>query len=208
VRPPDGEPAAPTSRPAAGGRDPAHDHSAPRRWLSAAERADAALYAAIARTPTPEIDRAMRGISQAANYSRLWLGASALLAVAGGRDGRRAAVDGLCAIAVTATVVNVVVKPVARRARPDREGQNVPLGRQVRMPLSSSLPSGHSGSAFAFATAVAATQPRAAWPLRVLAALVAYSRVHTGVHYPGDVLIGSLLGAALARVTLRLRHRA
>jgi len=33
-------------------------------------------------------------------------------------------------------------------------------------------------------------------PLRLLAALVAYSRVHTGVHYPGDVVVGALIGGA------------
>jgi undecaprenyl-diphosphatase len=32
----------------------------------------------------------------------------------------------------------------------------------------------------------------------VLAAGVAYSRVHTGVHYPGDVVLGAILGAATA----------
>ena len=35
----------------------------------------------------------------------------------------------------------------------------------------------------------------------MLAALVAYSRVHTGVHYPGDVLAGALLGAMIADIT-------
>jgi hypothetical protein len=35
----------------------------------------------------------------------------------------------------------------------------------------------------------------------MVAALVAYSRVHTGVHYPGDVLAGALIGTALAQVT-------
>ena len=43
--------------------------------------------------------------------------------------------------------------------------------------------------------------PAAAVPLRALAALVAYSRVHTGVHYPGDVLAGALIGTALAQLT-------
>jgi undecaprenyl-diphosphatase len=44
--------------------------------------------------------------------------------------------------------------------------------------------------------------PAAAVPLRALAALVAYSRVHTGVHYPGDVIVGSLIGGALAQATV------
>ena len=69
------------------------------------------------------------------------------------------------------------------------------------MPSSRSFPSGHSAAAFAFATGVGAVSATAAVPLRALAALVAYSRVHTGVHYPADVLAGALTGTALAQLT-------
>jgi len=31
-----------------------------------------------------------------------------------------------------------------------------------------------------------------------VAAAVAYSRVHTGVHYPGDVIVGSVMVASTA----------
>ena len=65
------------------------------------------------------------------------------------------------------------------------------------MPTSSSFPSGHSASGFAFATAVGRELPLLSLPLRGLAAAVAYSRVHTGVHYPGDAIAGSLLGGAI-----------
>ena len=77
----------------------------------------------------------------------------------------------------------------------------MPTERHVPMPRSRSLPSGHSAAAFAFATGVGSVLPREAVGLRALAALVAYSRVHTGVHYPGDVIVGSLLGGALAQAT-------
>ena len=69
------------------------------------------------------------------------------------------------------------------------------------MPASTSFPSGHSASGFAFASAVAGTLPIAAVPLRGLAAAVAYSRVHTGVHYPGDVVVGSLIGVTIGEAT-------
>jgi membrane-associated phospholipid phosphatase len=98
-------------------------------------------------------------------------------------------------------VVNLVVKPLGGRRRPDPVAREVPAARQVRMPRSTSFPSGHSASAFAFATGVGRVLPREAVALRGLAALVAYSRVHTGVHYPGDVLAGSLMGSALAQLT-------
>ena len=38
--------------------------------------------------------------------------------------------------------------------------------------------------------------------------MVAYSRVHTGVHYPGDVVVGSVLGAGLAQVVASRGMRA
>jgi undecaprenyl-diphosphatase len=103
---------------------------------------------------------------------------------------------------VTSAVVNLIVKPLSRRRRPDRAAQSVPFARHVPMPISSSFPSGHSAAAFAFATGVGHVLPSAAVPLRALAALVAYSRVHTGVHYPGDVIVGSLIGGALAQATV------
>jgi membrane-associated phospholipid phosphatase len=83
----------------------------------------------------------------------------------------------------------------------------VPTGRMVKMPDSTSFPSGHSASAFAFATAVGDELPLAWLPLHAVAAAVTYSRVHTGVHYPGDVLVGSLMGTGAA-VAVRYTGRA
>jgi len=181
--------------------DPAAPSSDPARWLQDAERVDVALYAAIAQTPTPTLDRAMARLSHAADYSRLSLASAAVLAVIGGRPGRRAAAMGLASVGVAAGVTNLAVKPLGRRRRPDRAVEEVPVARHVRMPSSTSFPSGHSAAAFAFATGVGQVLPAAAIPLRGLAALVAYSRVHTGVHYPGDVVVGGLMGTTLAQVT-------
>ncbi len=174
---------------------------APRRWLGELEHVDAALYAALASTSTPALDKSMAKLSDAANYSRLSIASAALLALTGGPRGRRAAMFGLASVTVTATVVNLAIKPLSRRGRPDRAGERVPVDRHVRMPLSTSFPSGHSAAAFAFATGVGHIMPGAAIPMRALAALVAYSRVHTGVHYPADVVAGSLMGAAFAQLT-------
>ncbi len=178
-----------------------------RRVLDDGERVDAALYAAIAGTSTPTLDRAMSRLSNAANYSRLSIASAAALALTGGAKGRRAAAYGLASVAVTATVANLALKPVSRRRRPDRLAEHVPVDRHVRMPVSTSFPSGHSAAAFAFATGVGNVMPQVAVPLRVLAALVAYSRVHTGVHYPGDVVAGALIGTALAQITTHALDR-
>lgn len=176
-------------------------------WMDDLRAVDAALYEAIARTPTPALDRAMARLSRAADYSRLSIASAALLAAFGGRRGRRAAGRGLACVAATATVVNVGMKPLGRRRRPDRDARGVPEVRHVRMPVSTSFPSGHSAAAFAFATGVGHVDPQAAIPLRGLAALVAYSRVHTGVHYPGDVVAGALAGTLLAQATTHALDR-
>ena len=166
-----------------------------------------AVYAAIAVTPTPAMDVALRRLSRAANYSRLWLGCSALLAAFGGKRGRRAAENGLASVALTSAVVNLVLKPLGNRRRPDRHVYDVPVTRQVAMPGSTSWPSGHAASAFAYATGVGAAWPEAGVPLSVVASLVAYSRVHTGVHYPSDSIAGTVSGVALAPLAVAALRR-
>jgi len=182
-----------------------------RAWREEAGKLDVAAYAAIAATPTPAMDAGLRQLSRAADHSRLWIGSAALLAVAGGQRGRAAAVNGLASIPLASAVVNLVLKPLGDRRRPDRHTLAVPLARQVTMPRSTSWPSGHAASAFAFATGVGAAWPGAGVPLSVVASLVGYSRVHTGVHYPSDVIAGTVSGVALAPVAVaavrRLRRR-
>jgi undecaprenyl-diphosphatase len=146
----------------------------------------------------------MARLSNVANYSRLWLGCAAVMAAIGGRRGRRAASLGVASIGLSSVISNVVVKPLLARARPQRDAALVPSNRWVRMPMSSSLPSGHSASAFAFATAVGAELPALSLPLLVVASAVAYSRVHTGVHYPADTVAGSVIGASTAQIVRRI----
>ncbi len=189
-------------RGAEGAPTPSHArHTSDRRgWPREIEALDVAVYAAIAATPTPTLDRVFTTISRAADHAKLWTAIAAGLALAGGRQGRRAAVDGMASIALTSTVVNGMLKPLGRRRRPDRAAHAVPLARQVAMPVTTSFPSGHAASAFAFATGVTRELPTVGIPMHGAAAVVAYSRVHTGVHYPLDVIAGAVVGGALSPV--------
>jgi diacylglycerol kinase family enzyme/membrane-associated phospholipid phosphatase len=165
-------------------------------------RADLALFRAAARSELPGIGPALPPLSRAANHSKLWLTIAAGSAVLGGRFGRRAALRGVLAIGATSALINLPAKYLAGRRRPDLD--LVPeVRRLARVPASTSFPSGHAASAFAFATAFGLEQRRARLPLLALAGTVAYSRVYTGVHYPGDVLVGAAIGSAVARATTR-----
>jgi len=159
---------------------------------------DDAVYRAVAATPSPTLDRDLARLSRAADRSVLWMGIAVGLAVAGGASGRRAAAAGVASVAVTSALANAGLKHLHGRPRPDAVAAGIGSGRAVRMPRSASFPSGHAASAFAFATAAGAELPVLALPLRCLAAAVAYSRVHGGAHYPGDVIGGAVLGGAIA----------
>jgi undecaprenyl-diphosphatase len=174
--------------------------------LHQAGTVDRAVYATIARVPTPALDVAMRRLSTSANRSLIWLGVAAGLSLTG-PSGRRAAARGLLAVGVTSAAVNLAVKPLSSRGRPDRADAGVPGERHVSMPSSTSFPSGHSASAFAFATAVSRDNPWLAIAIQFLAGGVAYSRVHTGVHYPGDTIAGALIGAGTGQAVSSLYDR-
>ncbi|MCZ4558988.1 diacylglycerol kinase family enzyme/membrane-associated phospholipid phosphatase [Rhodococcus sp. PvR044] len=146
-------------------------------------------------------DRGLRALSRAADHGVLWFGISAALFAIGGRP-RRAAVRGLLSLGGASALTNAVLKPILPRRRP-------PVGwvaehRQARrVPTSSSFPSGHSASAAAYVTGVALESPATAALLAPVAAAVAYSRVHIGVHWPSDVVVGAAVGGGIALSTRR-----
>lgn len=174
---------------------------------SRADAADAALYAAIASTPRARaLDATLSRLSNTADHSKISLTLAALLALRSGAP-RRGAIRGLAAIGLTSAIANLLGKNLVRRRRPDWDATGVPLRRRVRMPSSTAFPSGHSASAAAFAVGVASQVPAAALPLGALAVAVGYSRVHTGVHYPGDVVGGFALGVAGAAAVIVVDRR-
>ena len=108
----------------------------------------------------------------------------------------------LVAVDLAAAGLSLVLRQWIGRARPPLVYPEPPP--LVPTPHTGSFPSGHSATAFACATVIAWASPRLAVPAFVLAALVAWSRVYVGVHWPLDVIGGSALGVLVSIALLKL----
>ena len=168
----------------------------------------------------PWLDKPMATLS---SWDAWWpvavIGALCLL-IFGGFRGRAALVCIALAIGLTDGLVVQVVKKSVERPRPNqvldgvriidlakakprllalskpvKEKYSEPSIRPVR---GRSFPSGHAANNFALATVLALFFRRWGWLYFVVAALVAYSRIYVGSHYPSDVVVGAVLAAGLS----------
>ncbi len=165
--------------------------------FKAVHRLDLDVFRRVALRRSPRAEVVLPRLSRAADHSKLWLGIAGVLWLSRSRTARRAALRGVGSLAGASLLVNGPVKWIARRQRPVID--DVPEVRRLRrLPRSGSFPSGHSASAFAFATALSIEKPVLAAGIVPLASMVAASRVYVGVHYPSDVIAGSVLGSLIA----------
>jgi undecaprenyl-diphosphatase len=138
-------------------------------------------------------------LSYAGRLGLLWAAIALVLCVLY----RRWGLLGLTIIAVALADWSAMgIKALVDRPRPPlRYAEPDPL---VRTPHDASFPSGHAATSFAAATIMSFAFPRLAPFLFVLAALVAWSRVYVGVHYPLDIIGGAVLGVLVAIALRRL----
>lgn len=92
--------------------------------------------------------------------------------------------------ALLALGMNQVISHVWFRERPYI---NNPVNRLLPVFTNASFPSDHTAGAFSIAGSLFGHTPGSR-AMMVLAALIAFSRVYAGVHYPSDILGGVLTG--------------
>lgn len=168
--------------------------------LSALNSADVWLLQKINRSWTaPSLDAVMPvltdlhrvpwfiyGVAPAALALWLWKGRRGALKIL---------VVAALAVAASDLAAHRVVKPWAARLRPERAGVAV----NVRAPANGTygFPSNHAANAAAAASVLSVAYPGGTFAFAAIAAVVAYSRVYVGAHYPGDVIGGAILGVLI-----------
>jgi len=145
------------------------------------------------------LDLFFAALSYAGAFGFVWLGIA--LGISGFSWSRPWLWARVGAAILVAESVSGALKIWADRDRPPLANpEPEPL---VDLPATDSFPSGHATVSFACATVLALAVPRLRAPLYALAALIAFSRVYVGVHYPFDVLAGAVLGVGIA-IALRM----
>ncbi len=107
----------------------------------------------------------------------------------------------LFSLALNALFCNVLLKPMVDRTRPYDLYGYTPLIPPVGDP---SFPSGHTSASFAAATALYAINKKWGIAAYLFAAVMGFSRLYLGVHFPTDVLAGAVLGIAAAKIVIRI----
>ncbi len=146
----------------------------------------------------PVFDAVMPFITNKLSWLPVWIAAIVFLLWKGGKEGRVALIALLLTVAVTDLFTNQLLKPLIHRMRPCAALEGVHL--LVKCIHSPSMPSSHASNFFAVATVFSFYLKKYRWVFWSLAALVAYSRVAVGVHYPGDVLAGAAVGWACGQL--------
>ena len=143
----------------------------------------------------PVLTPILKVITTLGNGGAIWIALAILLLIIP----KTRKVGFMTALSLIGTLVinNMLLKNLVNRTRPYEVIEG--LTYLVRTPTDSSFPSGHSACAFAVACIMFRRLPKKyGVPALVLAILIALSRLYVGVHYPSDVLFGTISGIAIS----------
>jgi undecaprenyl-diphosphatase len=173
----------------------AHDVPPPHD-LTPVERFDQAVDRAFDRLRgTEPADRIFYAITELGDFGLIWLLLGTSRAALSERQLPNAVRIGTV-LPIESVLVNGVIKSLFKRERPVVEAERP---YKLRVPLTTSFPSGHSSSA-AVAAVLLSQNSRIKPVWWVLAGLVASSRVYVRIHHASDVVGGLAVGLVIGTV--------
>lgn len=159
------------------------------------------LLNAIQTIHTPALDNIMCGITRLGNGGVFWLSLGLLLLLKPSKV--RAGLILFIAIGLEVLLCNGLLKHLFCRVRPC--DVNTAIQLLIARPKDYSFPSGHTAVSFAAVAAFYFSGEKLLWKLALIpAALIAFSRMYLYVHYPTDILGGTLLGCLCGYMAYRL----
>ncbi|MFQ5574183.1 MAG: phosphatase PAP2 family protein [Terriglobia bacterium] len=161
---------------------------------------DSSLFRLINGLHSDPLDKVFLAVSYPAEGGVAWVALCVLLLLFGRGNARTLGVMAFLAMIVADMLIGNLVGQLVPRTRPylalDGAHQLGPAWR------SNSFPSTHAVLSFAGAYMIGQLGRRLLVGLFVWAALIGFSRIYLGMHYPGDVVGGALIGVASARIVL------
>jgi undecaprenyl-diphosphatase len=123
-----------------------------------------------------------------------------------GKRTRRIGLACAAAMILNLIATNIALKNIIQRIRPYEVINSLNILIEAQHDFS--FPSGHTACSFAAAWALWKTAPRSySVPALILAALISFSRLYVGVHFPTDILGGLIVGILCAEVAFRAVYR-
>jgi undecaprenyl-diphosphatase len=177
--------------------DPPHN-------LGPVARFDAAVDAAFDHLRgNPVADRVFYAATELGDFGLIWV----LLATARGlrsNDDLRTAGRVTTTLVAESVLVNGIIKQFFKRERPVSQE---PRPYKMRMPITTSFPSGHSSTAVVAAILLSAARPRSAPLYWSIAGVVATSRVYVKIHHASDIVGGVATGLVIGTAARALWRR-
>ncbi len=131
-----------------------------------------------------------------------WMGLIVALLIP--KKTRRIGVIAMISLLVSFLFNNVFLKNVVARTRPYEVVEG--LTRLIEAQPDYSFPSGHSCNSFVVASAItwASKNKKPGICLMIFAGLIALSRLYVGVHYPTDVICGTISGICISVIVYQV----
>lgn len=138
----------------------------------------------------PLLDKIVVAVTSLGNSGIFWILLTVVMLIACKQ--KKAAWTSAVALLLSLLVCNILLKNLVARDRPCWIDPSVEL--LVKMPEDFSFPSGHSSASFASAVSVFLYYRKPGAAALILAGCIALTRLYLFVHFPTDVLIGTVLG--------------